>query len=71
MAADRVDGDELPLTQEFLAIMLDVRRSGVTVAVQGLERAGLIANRRGVITILDREAPERASNGTYVQLPDQ
>ncbi len=65
MAADRVDGNELPLTHEFLAIMLGVRRSGVTVALQGLERTGLIAHRRGVITILDREALEKSSNGTY------
>jgi len=69
MAADRVDGNELPLTHEFLAIMLGVRRSGVTVALQGLERTGLVAHRRGVITILDREALETAANGTYV-LPD-
>ena len=50
--------------------MLGVRRSGVTVALQGLERTGLIAHRRGVITILDREALEAASNGTYVHLSD-
>jgi CRP-like cAMP-binding protein len=65
MAADRTDGDELPLTHEFLATMLGVRRSGVTVALQSLERAGLIAHRRGRITILDREALEESSNGTY------
>ena len=67
MAADRVDGNELPLTHEFLAIMLGVRRSGVTVALQGLERTGLIAHKRGVITILDREALEGVSNGTYAR----
>jgi Crp-like helix-turn-helix domain len=70
MAADRIDGDELPLTHEFLAIMLGVRRSGVTVALKGLESAGLIAHRHGVITILDREALEQASNGTYGRLTD-
>jgi len=67
LAADRVDGNELPLTHEFLAIMLGVRRSGVTVALQGLERTGLIAHKRGVITILDREALEGVSNGTYAR----
>ena len=45
--------------------MLGVRRSGVTVALQQLERAGLISHRRGVITILDRQALEERSNGTY------
>lgn len=66
MADDRVDGNELPLTQEFLAIMLGVRRSGVTIALQELERTGLIAHRRGIITILEREALEESSNGAYV-----
>jgi CRP-like cAMP-binding protein len=64
MAADRVEG-ELPLTHEFLAIMLGVRRSGVTTALQELERTGLIAHRRGFVTILDREGLEENSNGTY------
>ena len=66
MADDRIDGNELPLTHEFLAIMLGVRRSGVTVALRELERTGLIAHRRGVITILEREALEESSNGAYV-----
>jgi CRP-like cAMP-binding protein len=65
MADDRIAGDELRLTHEFLAMMLGVRRSGVTVALQGLERLGLISHRRGLIIILDRKALERNSNGTY------
>lgn len=65
MAADRVEG-ELPLTHEFLAIMLGVRRSGVTTALQELERTGLIAHRRGFVTIQDREGLEEHANGTYV-----
>ena len=70
MAADRTDGDEVPLTHDFLATMLGVRRAGVTVALQALERTGLIAHRRGVITILDREALEKSSNGAYAPLFD-
>ena len=69
MADDRVDGNELRLTQEFLGIMLGVQRPGVTVAMQGLERLGLIAHKRGMITILDRAALQKCSNGTYV--PDK
>ena len=64
MAADRVEG-ELALTHEFLAIMLGVRRSGVTTAPQELERTALIAHRRGFVTILDRDGLEEACNGTY------
>jgi len=65
MSADRSDDSALPLTHEFLATMLGVQRSGVTVALQELERIGLITHKRGVITILDREALEKSSNGTY------
>jgi CRP-like cAMP-binding protein len=65
MAHDRVDGNELILTQQFLATMLGVRRSGVTVALQQLERIGLISHRRGRITILDRQALVTNSNGAY------
>jgi len=64
MAADRVEG-ELALTHEFLSIMLGVRRSGVTTALQELERSALIAHRRGFVTILDREGLEETCNGTY------
>ncbi len=70
MAADRTDDSALSLTHEFLAIMLGVRRSGVTVALQGLERTGLISHKRGVITIVDREALESSSNGAYVRPND-
>jgi CRP-like cAMP-binding protein len=66
MADDRIVGDELPLTHEFLAMMLAVRRPGVTVAVQELERTGLIARKRGHIFILDREGLQKMTNGTYV-----
>ena len=67
MADDRIDGDQLPLTHEFLSLMLGVRRSGVTTALQALEKKGLISRKRGTILILDRKALEMRSNGTYVQ----
>ena len=68
MADDRIDGDQLPLTHEFLSLMLGVRRSGVTTALQALEKKGLISRKRGTILILDRKALGGCrSNGTYVQ----
>jgi CRP-like cAMP-binding protein len=70
MAQDRIDSDQLPLTHEFLSLMLGVRRPGVTIALQALEREGLIAHRRAVITIIDREGLQAHSNGTYVPLFD-
>ena len=66
MADDRVDGHELPLTQEFLATMLGTARPGVTIAIQELERRGWITHRRGVIVVIDREGLEKSSNGAYV-----
>jgi len=70
LAHDRIDGDELPITHEFLAVMLGVRRSGVTVALQELERRGLIAHRRALITVLDREGLEESCGGTYAPPTD-
>jgi CRP-like cAMP-binding protein len=66
MAQDRVGGNELKLTHEFLAVMLGVRRSGITTALQELERKGLIVHRRTIITIADREGLEESSNGAYL-----
>lgn len=65
MSHDRVDGDELPLTQEFLGLMLGVRRSGVTVAAGTLQQAGLIRYSRGRITVLDRAGLESTSCECY------
>ena len=65
MADDRSDGTPLALTHDLLAIMLGVRRSGVTVALQELARRGVIAHERGSVTIADREGLEDRSNGTY------
>jgi CRP-like cAMP-binding protein len=55
MCHDRVEGDELELTQEFIAQMLGTRRSGVSEAAILLQAAGLIRYSRGHITVLDRE----------------
>ncbi len=65
MSHDRVASDEIPLTQEFLAQMLGVRRPGVTVAIGILERAGLIAHGRGRISVTDRKGLEAASCECY------
>jgi CRP-like cAMP-binding protein len=54
MVHDRHDGQKLLLTHEFLAVMLGVRRPGVTVAIQILEGKGLLRATRGQVHILDR-----------------
>lgn len=61
MCRHRIGSDRLPLTQEFLSHMLGVRRSGVTVAVGIIQRAGLIHHARGVITITDASGLRAAS----------
>ena len=55
MMQDRIEGSELPLTHDFLAAMLGVRRPGVTMATHVLEGTGAIRARRGRIEIRDRE----------------
>ncbi len=65
MASDRLDSKALPLTQEFLAAMLGVRRSGVSEAAGELQRSGLLRYRRGEITIIDREGLEKTACECY------
>jgi CRP-like cAMP-binding protein len=65
MSHDRVLGDRISLTQEFLAEMLGVRRAGVTAAAGSLRKRKLIAYRRGEIRILDRKGLEHAACECY------
>jgi CRP-like cAMP-binding protein len=65
MVHDRVPGGELPLTHEFLGLMLGVRRAGVTEALQSLSRQRLIGSGRGQITILNRKGVERRAGELY------
>lgn len=65
MAHDRLDTDDLNITHEFLSVMLGVRRSGVTVALNLLENSALISINRGVVTIVDRKGLKAAANGAY------
>ena len=65
MAHDRLEDDRLDLTHEFLALMLGVRRPGVTIALHFLEGKGLIKSARGAITIHDREGLEEIADGSY------
>ena len=70
-SADRAASDTVPLTQEFLAEMLGVRRTSVTEVASKVQSAGAISYSRGVIKILDRAALMRTSCECYETLVDQ
>jgi CRP-like cAMP-binding protein len=65
MAHDRTSDNTLPLTHEFLSLMLGVRRAGVSEALQSLKRQKLIDNGRNQIVVLDRKGIERAAGKSY------
>jgi len=65
MTHDRMHSDQFLLTQEFLAMMLGVRRTGVSAAASTLQRAGLIRYKRGNVTIIDRRGLIRRSCECY------
>jgi CRP-like cAMP-binding protein len=65
IAHDRADGDEFPVTQEFLAMMLCVHRPSVTLAAQLLQQAGYIRYKSGHMAIIDRPGLEAAACECY------
>lgn len=65
MAHDRIEGDEVALPHDFLAMMLGVRREAVTIAVQALAKHGCVVAERRSITIIDRNGLEEAAHGSY------
>lgn len=65
MSQDRAAVDEFPVTQEFLALMLGVRRVGITGAAGDLQHRGLIRYHRGQLTVLDRAGLEASACSCY------
>jgi len=70
MAHDRMTSNAVPLTHEFLAVMLGVRRAGVTVAVRSFEQRGFITTRRGELTVVNRPGLEKVA-GSFYGTPEQ
>jgi len=65
LSLDRLDGNELVMTQELIANMLGVRREGVTEGALELQKEGLIQYARGHITVLDRTGLEKRTCECY------
>jgi len=65
LSLDRLQGNELVMTQELIANMLGVRREGVTEAARKLQKVGLIRYARGRITVLDRPGLEHRTCECY------
>ena len=67
---DRIESDDLPMTQEFLSYMLGVRRAGVSVVANSLQNDGLIRQSRGKVTLLDRAGLEAKACVCYRLVED-
>jgi len=62
---DRLDQNDLPLTHEFLAKILGVQRSTVSMVLRGLQTAGVIEQQRGSIVVIDRASLEERACECY------
>lgn len=71
MSQDRLGGDLVPLTQEFLAHMLGTRRASVTVAAGHLQKEGMITYKRGSVKVENRSQLENASCECYKNMIQQ
>jgi CRP-like cAMP-binding protein len=71
MSRDRINGDVVPLTHEFLGLMLGVRRASVTDVLRPLQERGWINSKHGEITILDRKGLESGSCECYHIITEQ
>ncbi|HEX4784251.1 MAG TPA: Crp/Fnr family transcriptional regulator [Candidatus Sulfotelmatobacter sp.] len=71
MSHDRIGGETMPLTQEFLGQMLGTRRSSVSVAASILQKAGMITYTRGNVTIVDKPKLSEAACDCYQIIQNQ
>lgn len=71
VTADSLGHNSFSLTQEFLSQMLSVRRPGVTVAVGGLQRRGLISHHYGKVTVLDEAGLRKVACECYQKVRDR
>jgi CRP-like cAMP-binding protein len=65
MACDRIDSNDVPMTQDAMARVLGSRRASVTVVAGALQRKGVIGHKRGVVTLIDRRHLETVACECY------
>lgn len=65
MCHDRLDGDDIAITHEFMSMMLGSRRAGVTEALHMLEGDGLVRSNRGLVVVLNRPGLEALAGDSY------
>jgi DNA-binding transcriptional regulator YhcF (GntR family) len=65
LSRDRLDDDTIPLTHDILAMMLGVRRAGITTALEQLERRGAVQKGRGAVDVVNRAHLEQAACECY------
>jgi Mn-dependent DtxR family transcriptional regulator len=68
---DRAETDSFRMTHEFLAMMLGVRRPGITFAARSLQEQGLISYNHGTMTVIDRQGLEAAACECYRIIRDE
>ena len=71
LSLDRLEGNQLVMTQELIANMLGVRREGVTEGALNLQKSGLISYSRGRITVLDRTGLEKRTCECYAVVKNE
>jgi hypothetical protein len=71
VTSDAIDSKTFDITQEFLSQMLGVRRPGVTVAMGGLTRRGLVEHRYGKVTLQDAEGLRKTSCECYRRIREK
>jgi hypothetical protein len=71
MVNDRVKGDQVCLTQEFLGHMLGIGRARVALAAEAFPHDALIAHKRGIITLTDRGVIEATACECYQRMRDE
>ncbi len=65
MSLDRIESNEITMTHESFALMLGVRRAGVTVAIQNLEAKGAVTGRRAAVTVVNRAILTEIAGDSY------